>query len=93
MITDPRWWAFEVETFWSEQLQCSIRSLAYDFKSKRATLYLVDECCTDMSGAIAFCTAIDPGVALICTVAGDRPDTGYRRCLDGQWRSFHWNGR
>jgi hypothetical protein len=69
-----------------EDVQCFVRTLEYDFKSKSGVLRLEDGSCTDMSGCIGLFKKIDPEVVKILTVAGHRKDTAYIRTDDG-WQA------
>jgi hypothetical protein len=72
----------EASGVWREDLQTTVRTLAYDFDQRLGVLMLPPDCCTDMSAAIALFTKIDPGVEQILTVAGERRDKTYYRSRD-----------
>jgi hypothetical protein len=69
-----------------EDVQCFVRDLGYDFRTKVGVLYLEDGGCTDMSGCIRLFKKIDPDVQTILTIAGRRRDTAYLRD-DDHWRA------
>ena len=54
-------------------------AVSYSYKDRKATLYVPEFCCTDMSGAIAYAVHHFPDVRTIQTVSGDKPDVVYRR--------------
>jgi hypothetical protein len=61
--------------------------IEYDSASCTGKIYMQPRCCTNMAGAIALFTAIDPDVEVIETYAGDAKDTAYRRKRSG-WNAF-----
>jgi PAS domain-containing protein len=70
----------------SEELQCFWISWAAI--SPRALELRLEDCsCTDMSGAIEVATRLLPGVRLIQTYGGRKPDTRYE-LVSGEWQAF-----
>lgn len=67
-------------------LQTSVLAVHYDFLTRTGTLHMAPQCTTDMTGAIALFTAIDPDVQRIETIAGDHLDTAYVYTAGG-WES------
>ena len=79
------------------QLCCTLVRVEVDFERHRAVLHLPESECTDMTGAIDYCRAIDPDVRSIQTMSGHDPDTLYQRS-DGEWLAIShgavmWRGR
>jgi hypothetical protein len=74
------------DSVFRDDVQCFVRSLEYDFRSKSGVLRLEDASCTDMSGCINLFKKIDPGVVRIMTIAEGRRDTGYV-LVDGKWEA------
>jgi hypothetical protein len=74
------------EPVFLDEVQCFVRTLEYDFRSKAGVLTLENGSCTDMSGCIGLFKKIDPGVVRILTIAGGRRDTGYV-LVDGKWEA------
>jgi hypothetical protein len=72
---------------WSEQLQCCVRGLTYDFPLATAEIWMAEDSCTDMTGAIDMVTAIDPNAKTIITWAGKKRDTVYMK-VEGEWKAF-----
>ena len=69
-------------------LGCGVpRKIEYEPAKRQGTIYMEPLYCTDMSGAIALFTTIDPEVEVIVTIAGDARDTVYRREL-GKWNGY-----
>ncbi len=69
-------------------MQCFVHRVEYDFDA-RAGLVVLDDGCTDWTGATNFFLAIDPDVLRIITVQLDgKPDTEYRRDPNGEWISL-----
>jgi hypothetical protein len=56
-----------------------VRSIAYDFESRVGIVYMPENCCTHMTGAIEVFEQIDPKVRQVQTFAVDVPDTVYTR--------------
>lgn len=70
-----------------ETLMCGAIKLEYDFVRHTGHLWMEDDNCTDMAGAIKIFTAIDSDAVLIITYAGDRKDTLYRK-QNGEWNAY-----
>jgi hypothetical protein len=79
-------WQSEADGQWNSGLQCSVRQVLYDFRTRTGRLDFPTGDCCDMSGAIALFKAVDPSVRVIETFAGGEPDTVYR--LDGEWSAL-----
>lgn len=83
---------------YSEELQCDVIELRYDFEYARGCLILPPDTCVDMSGAIALFERVDPRVLQIETFAGLNAsgglirDTAYRRGKSG-WHAYDLRGR
>ncbi|MCL4848100.1 MAG: hypothetical protein KJ066_16280 [Acidobacteria bacterium] len=75
------------EAAWRGDLGCFAARLTYDFGTKTGTLALAPDACTDMDGAIALFTAIDPAVQRIETFTSGIRDTTYAR-RGNEWRAF-----
>jgi len=69
----------KTKTTYLPELMCEVRSLSYDFTARTGILVMAEDHCADMAGAIALFQRIDPNVQTIKTIAGDVPDTAYRR--------------
>jgi hypothetical protein len=69
-------------------LQCSVRSVTYDFVERRGRVDMERLCCCDMEGCIAFFEAIDRQVQLIETFSGEKPDTAYVRRPELGWEAI-----
>jgi hypothetical protein len=84
MTSEP----FFDEPYFDERLQCHVRWIAYHFDTRCCEMYLGEQSCTDMGGAIAVAKAIDPRVQEIFTFQQNggksRADTTYRLVGD-QW--------
>jgi hypothetical protein len=72
---------------WIPELQCCALSVIYNWRTRAAILVLPEGNCTDMSGAIALVTRLDPKVSMIVTTAGDEVDTRYEQSR-GEWVSY-----
>lgn len=68
------------------ELQCGLVRVEADIARGCVTPFLPPDECTDMSGAIAYARRVDPGVRIVRTFAGSRPDTNYVR-VAGEWRA------
>ena len=64
-------------------LQCDVRSLTYDFKTRIGTLEMPPDNCCDMLGCIHLFERIDVEVKRIDTFAGSIPDTSYKLSTKG----------
>ncbi len=74
----------EVKFPFHEELQCFVDGLAYDFKTRTGFITIGKSNCTDMCGAIAIMTRIDPAVLKIYTVSDEL--VVYRRTsVDSTW--------
>ncbi len=69
----------------TDLLCCGIKQVQYDFDLLRVDLYLPDDHCTDMTGAIQVATHWMPDCQLITTWSGGVPDTSYQLTPLG-WR-------
>lgn len=70
-----------------DDLGCFVKTVEYDFATRRGRLVMGDRSCTDMSACIALFKAIDPKVEIICTFAGERADTIYA-LRNREWEAF-----
>jgi hypothetical protein len=70
------------------RLGCFVERVTYDVKTMTGRIDIPEGSCTDMGGAIAIISAIDPNVRTI--VAGD---TCYRRRADGTWIAGELRGQ
>jgi hypothetical protein len=77
----------------SSALCCSVRSVAYDFESRKGRLDMLPGCCCDMGGCILLFRAIDPEARRLETYAGDLRDTVYERDNQDRWRARTRDGR
>jgi hypothetical protein len=64
------------------EMQAIVESIQYDFRRRVGVVDVAAGGCTDMSGAIAFFTRIDPAVRRIETLSDYVPDTVYVRTDD-----------
>jgi len=64
-------------------LQCMVERVEYDFNTQTGYLLMEDGNACDMAACIAMFEALDPGVRAVSTLAGNQPDTIYRRRADG----------
>jgi len=76
----------ENDMIFRDDVQCFVKTLNYDFKTRVGQLFLEDRSCTDMSGCIGLFKKIDPDVRAIQTIAGKRRDT-YYAIIDGEWQA------
>ena len=53
--------------YYQDDLRCFVREIAYHFKERTCFIYLEDDSCTNMSGAIALARRISPDVREIMT--------------------------
>lgn len=72
---------------WHTGLGCFIEAICIDCVERRATLFLRRGSCTDMQGAIALVTGIDPRVTRIYSRGGGDRDTCYEKRGE-TWTSF-----
>jgi hypothetical protein len=79
------------EAFHSD-LQCCVRTVSYDFRTRCGRLDMEGGDCCDMTACIAFFRAIDPQVSKIETFSGEEPDTSYIKRSWG-WQSVGDDGR
>jgi hypothetical protein len=61
------------------KMQCFVESIKYDFESRLGTVFVHEDGCTDMSGAIATFKRIDPKVEMVVVYSGDDLDIVYQR--------------
>jgi hypothetical protein len=72
----------------SDQLQCAVHAVTYDFVGRFGSVIMGDGSCTDMTGCIRMFEAIDPKVERINTgYTNGQPDTRYEKS-DGQWKAI-----
>ena len=78
----------------SEQLQCTVESLAYNFADDGGTgfVFMAPMNCCDMTGCIELFKQIDPHVNRIVTYAGNVADTSYEKDEAGNWHALPGRG-
>lgn len=74
------------DPIYRDDVQCYVRELRYDFKTKTGTLMLEDLSSTDMRGCIGLFKKIDPDVVSIVTYSGGKRDTAYL-LEGGEWKA------
>lgn len=73
------------------QLKTRVDSVHYVWVTHEGHLYMDENCCCDMIGAINLFQSIDLNVKRISTYAANRPDTMYEKDKDGKW--YAWDCR
>jgi hypothetical protein len=63
--------------------------IEYNFCDHSGRIHMDRGCCVDMGDCINFCRRIDQDVTFICTIAGIKEDTSYRRSADGKWEASY----
>lgn len=76
----------------NSELKCDVIGFTYEFGAKSATFFVAYDNCTDMTGAIAICTRLDPDCREILVYgAGDGAgDILYRKDKTG-WRAYDYD--
>jgi len=77
---------------YSSELMCDVLGFTYDFGTRSATFFVAFDNCTNMSGAISFCTRVDPKCSEILVYgAGDAAgDVFYAKTKSG-WKAFDYD--
>ncbi len=76
----------------SDEMQCGVVLLEYDYVTKSGYLRMAEGHCCDMYGCIRSFEKIDSEVARIATFSGESPDTQYYKLAVG-WGALGPNER
>lgn len=75
--------------YFHDGLRTYVDAIAYDFHERRAVIWVPEDCCTDMAGAIRLAQKIDRRVREVHVNEGHTLDVVYRR-TGRTWVAFDY---